>query len=63
MLDAVDELALALPLGTEFRFLFLEFGNLLVELGNLRLVALPLDGLPLNLELSQAAGNLVQFLR
>ena len=56
-------MALAFPLGSELRLLFAEFGNLLVELGNLGFVALALDGLALDLELSQTAGDLIEFLR
>ena len=43
-------------------FLVLQFGDFLVELGNLRLVVLALDGLALYLQLLQVAGNLVQLL-
>ena len=62
LLNLVHQLALALPLGTELLLLFAEFCYLLVQLGNLRLVALAPDGLALDFELGQTAGNLIQFL-
>ena len=63
LLNLVDELALTLPLGTELRLLLTEFCNVLIQLGNLGLIPLALDGLALNLELGKATGDLVEFLR
>ena len=63
LLDLVDELPLTFPLGTELCLLFAQFGDVLVELGYLGLVALAFDGLTLDLKLCQTAGDLIQFLR
>ena len=56
-------MALTLPFGTELGFLFAEFCYVLIQLGYLGFIALALDGLTLNLELSQTTGDLIQFLR
>ena len=63
LLNLVDECLLAFPFSTEVMLLVLQFGYLLVELGNLRLVVLTLDGLTLNLQLLQVTSDLVQLLR
>ena len=63
LLDAVDELFLILPLGFVIALLFLELGNVLVELGNALLVAVALDGLALNLQLRNLSTDFVQSLR
>ena len=63
LLNLVHQLALAFPASTELRLLILQLGNLFVELRNLRLVVLALDGFALNLELSQSAADLVELLR
>ena len=63
LLDFVDELALAFPLGTELGFLLLQFGDVLIQLCYLLGVALSFDSLTLDFELSQSAGNLIQLLR
>ena len=63
LLNLVDECLLAFPFSTEVVLLVLQFGYLLVELGNLRLVVLTLDGLTLNLQLLQVTSDLVQLLR
>ena len=62
LLNLVDKLALAFPLGTELGLLLFQLGNVLVQLGYLRLVTFALDGLALDFELGQTARNLVQFL-
>ena len=61
LLDFVDELPFSFPLGAEVLFLFTEFGNLLIQLGNLGFITLTLDGLSLYLKLRQTTGNLVEF--
>ena len=63
LLDLIHQLALTLPLGTELGFLFAEFCNLLVQLGNLRLIAFAFDGFAFNLKLCQATGDLIELLR
>ena len=63
LLDLVDELTLALPLGAELGFLFLELSDVLIELGNLLFIALTFNGLALDFELGQATGDLIEFLR
>ena len=63
LLNLVDECLLAFPFSTEVVLLVLQFGYLLVELGDLRLVVLTLDGLTLNLQLLQVTSDLVQLLR
>ena len=61
LLNFVNKSLFAFPLCTEVVLLILQLCNLLVELLNLRLVVLTLDGLTLNLQLLQVAGNLIQF--
>ena len=61
LLNLVDERFFAFPFSTEVMFLILQFCNFLIQLLNLRLVILALDGLTLNLQLLQVAGNLIQF--
>ena len=63
LLNLVDLLLFALPLSLLLRFLFLEVSDFLVQLGELLLVILTLDGLALNLQLLDTAGNLVQGFR
>ena len=62
LLYAVDQLALAFPLGPEGLLLVSQLGDVLVQLGYLLGVVLPLDGLSLYLQLLQFAVYLVQLL-
>ena len=62
LLYLAHELAFALPLGPQVFLLFGQSGNLLVELFELGLVVLALDGLALDLELAQAARRFVELL-
>ena len=54
LLDAVDEILLCLPFGSEVFLLIAHFGQLLVDILHLGGVALALDGLALNLFLGNA---------
>ena len=51
LLNFVDEFFLAFPLGVIVTLAILEFGNLLVQVGDACLVSVALDGGTLNLEL------------
>ena len=51
LLDLVYQLALTLPLGTEQGFLLLQFGNILIQLGNFRFITLSLNRFALDFEL------------
>ena len=62
LLYAVDQLALAFPLGPEGLLLVSQLGDVLVQLGYLLGVVLSLDGLALYLQLLQLAVYLVQLL-
>ena len=62
LLDAEYHLALAFPLGAQFVAALFEVGEVLVDALDLRLVGLPLDSLALDLELADAALDLVEFL-
>jgi len=60
-LNFVDQSLLTLPLCLERGLLFLQFGNLLVQLRQLGFVLLPFDGFALNLQLLQPAAQFVQL--
>ena len=62
LLDLVDELALAFPLSTELGLLLLKLSDVLIQLGNLWLIALALDSLALYFQLGAFSGNLIQLL-
>ena len=62
LLDAVDQLLLALPAGLLLLLVLLEVSDLAAELLQLRLIVFALDGLTLDLELGDAARHLVERL-
>ena len=63
LLNFVNKSLFAFPLCAEVVLLILQLCNLLVELLNLRLVVLTLNGLTFNFQLLQVTGNLIQLLR
>ena len=62
-MDFVDELALTFPLSTELGFLFAQLGDVLIQLRNLELIALALNGLTFDFELGQATCDLIELFR
>ena len=53
---------LTFPFGAEVVFLFAQFGNILVQLGNLFRIILALNGFALNLELRTLTRDIIEFL-
>ena len=63
LLDLVDEPFFGFPFSPELMLFLLQLGNLLVELLDLVGIVFAFDGLALNFELLQVAGDLVELLR
>ena len=62
VLYVVEQFLLALPLAAELLFLLLQVGNFLVQLFQLGLVVLALDGFALDFQLFQLTRDFVEFL-
>ena len=62
LLNLVDEFLLALPFGFIFAYLLLEFSDVLIQLCELFLIILTLDGFTLNLKLGETTCLLVELL-
>ena len=63
LLDLVHQRLFALPFCLERLFLLFQFGKLLTDDFQLRLVILTFDGFTLNLQLFDFTGNLIQLFR